>query len=97
MLLSHPLLVQSALTRSVIVLVQYEKEKGTFGLVVNLEVPLKVTDLLDTASSLHGVGMSNSVREGLIAFEDNRVYRGGDVAMHFLSILHPPPTEVLAD
>ena len=88
-LLSHPLLVQSALTRSVIVLVQYEKEKGTFGLVVNRQVPLKVTDLLDTASSLHGVGMSNSVREGLIAFEDNRVYRGGDVAMHFLSILHP--------
>ena len=60
MLLAHPLLVQSALTRAVIILVQYEKEKGTFGLVVNRRVPLKVTDLLDTASSLQGVGMSRS-------------------------------------
>lgn len=41
-LLAHPLLVQSALTRAVIVLVQYEEEKGTFGLVVNRRVPLQV-------------------------------------------------------
>ena len=41
-----------------------------------------MTDLLDTASSLHGVGMSNSVREGLMAFEHNAVYRGGDVGIY---------------
>ena len=87
--------------RSAIIIVQYEKEKGTFGLVVNRRVPLKVADLLDTASALQGVGMSNTVREGLTAFEDNSVYRGGDVAMHFLSILHPfgdlPHAQRLAD
>ena len=29
------------------------------------------------------------IREGLQIFEENGVYRGGDVAMHFLNILHP--------
>ena len=41
--MTQPLLVQSVLTRSAIVLVQYDKERGTFGLVVNRQVPLKVT------------------------------------------------------
>jgi len=37
--MTQPLLVQSVLTRSAIVLVQYDKERGTFGLAVNRQVP----------------------------------------------------------
>ena len=39
----HELLARPDNRRSVIVLVQYDKERGTFGLVVNRQVPLKVT------------------------------------------------------
>jgi putative AlgH/UPF0301 family transcriptional regulator len=39
----HQLLARPDNRRSVIVLVQYDKERGTFGLVVNRQVPLKVT------------------------------------------------------
>ena len=31
----------------------------------------------------------NVFLQGLTVFENNGIYRGGDVGMHFLSILHP--------
>ena len=87
-LLSHPLLSQSGLTRSVIMLVKHN-ETTSFGLVVNRRMPFTMGDLIDSPDAESSRGMNGAVRESLSVFRENPIFRGGDVGSTFLSILHP--------
>lgn len=87
-LLSHPLLWQSALTRSVVLLVKHD-DQASFGLVVNRRVPFTMGDLIDAPDVASSRGMNGAVRETLSVFRNNKIFRGGDVGNTFLSILHP--------
>jgi putative AlgH/UPF0301 family transcriptional regulator len=87
-LLSHPLLSQSGLTRSVIMIVKHN-ETTSFGLVVNRRMPFTMGDLIDSPDAESSRGMNGAVRESLAVFRENPIFRGGDVGSTFLSILHP--------
>ncbi|KAJ1478717.1 hypothetical protein T484DRAFT_1960555 [Baffinella frigidus] len=90
LLLAHPMLNQAGLTRAVILLVQHNRQ-GTFGIVLNRRVPFTMGDLLreHEQHETKGLGMSSKVRDSLEPFSENVLFKGGDVSLEFLSILHP--------
>lgn len=83
LLVAHPLLLQSTLTRSLVLVCEHDGQ-GDVGLVVNRPTTVTLRDGLEKREE----GYSSQLQEVLEVFGDNVLWRGGDVSEK-LGVLHP--------
>jgi len=82
LLLAHPLLLQSTLTRSMVLVCEHD-DNGNVGLVLNRPTNVTLNEALGTQPEK----MTNALKETLEVFGENHLWRGGDVSEK-LGVLH---------